>query len=106
MAGPLILHYNARPHIADVVIENFAIMGWKCTSCALQSRRELIRLRLILKVKRTYAWATFFSLEELSFDVTQALRHMNKNGVFDGIIMLPKRGDSATEKQGDYIEGL
>ena len=30
VAGPLILHDNARPHIVDVVPENFAIMGGKC----------------------------------------------------------------------------
>ena len=31
---------------------------------------------------------------------------MNKNGVLDGITMLPKRWDSVIEKQGDFIEGL
>ena len=45
-------------------------------------------------------------LEELSTDINQAIRHMNKSGVLDGIIMLPKRWDPVIEKQGDYIEGL
>ena len=31
---------------------------------------------------------------------------MNKSGVLDGIIMLPKRWDSFIEKQGDYNKGL
>ena len=48
----------------------------------------------------------FSSLEELSIDDTQAIRYMNKSGVLDGIIMLPKSWDSVIEKQGDYIEGL
>ena len=33
----------------------------------------------------------FSSLEELSTNVTQTIRHMNKIAVFDGIIMLLKR---------------
>ena len=48
----------------------------------------------------------FSSLEELSTDVTQAIRHMNKSGVLNGIIMLPKSWDSVIEKQGNYAEGL
>ena len=49
----------------------------------------------------------FSSLEELpTDDDTPAVRHMNKSGVLDGIIMLPKRWDSVIEKQGDYTEGL
>ena len=48
----------------------------------------------------------FSSLKELSTDSTRAIRHTNKSGVLDGIIMLPKSWDSVIEKQGDYIEGL
>ena len=45
-------------------------------------------------------------LEGLSTNVTQAMRHMNKSGVLDGIFMLHKRWGSVIEKRGDYIEGL
>ena len=48
----------------------------------------------------------FSYMEELSTDGTRANRHMNKSGVLDGIIMLPKHWDSVNGKQGDYIEGL
>lgn len=48
----------------------------------------------------------YSSLEELSAAVTQAVRQMNKDGVFDGIAMLPTRWNTVIEKQGDYIEGL
>ena len=48
----------------------------------------------------------FSTLGELSIDDTRAIQHMNKSGVLDGIIMLPKCWDSVTEKQGDCIEGL
>ena len=40
--------------------------------------------------------------EKLSTDGTRAIRHMNKSGVLDGIMMLTKRWDSVIEKQGDY----
>ena len=76
------------------------------TSCALQSRRESTRHQFIPKLKRTYAFTMFSSLEELSTDDTQAIRHMNKSGVLDGIIMFPKRWESVVDKHGDYIEGL
>ena len=49
----------------------------------------------------------FSFLEELSTGrYACAIRHINKSGVLDGIIMLPKRWDSVVEKQGDYTEGL
>ena len=48
--------------------------------------------------------ARFSSLEELSTDVTRSIRHRNKSGVLDGIIILPNRWDSVIEKQGVYTE--
>ena len=47
----------------------------------------------------------FSSVEELSTDGTRVIRHMNKRGVLDGIIKLPKRWDSVIKKEGDYVEG-
>ena len=38
VAGPLILHDNARPHIADVVTKNFAIRGGKCYLMCLRDQ--------------------------------------------------------------------
>ena len=61
---------------------------------------------LFPKFKEPVRGRRFSSLEEFSTDGTRAIRHMNKNGVLDGIIMLPKRWDSVIEEQGDYIEGL
>ena len=46
------------------------------------------------------------SLEEHSTDGTRVIRHMNKSGVLDRIIIFPKRWDSVIEKQGYYVEGL
>ena len=46
---------------------------------------------LFPKLNEPMCGRLFSSLEELSTDVIRAIRHMNKNGVLDGIIILPKR---------------
>ena len=96
VAGPLILRDNARAHIADVVTKKLRDYG--SLHCTLQSGYESTKLRLIPKVKKPMRGRSFSSLEELSTDGTRAIRHTNKSGVLDGIIMLLKRLDSVTEK--------
>ena len=54
---------------------------------------------LFPKLKELRCGRLFSSLEELSTDGTRAIRQMNKSGVLDGIIMLPKRWGPVTEKQ-------
>ena len=61
---------------------------------------------LFPQFKESMCGRRFPSLEEFSTDLTWAIRHMYKNCVLNGIIMLSKRWDSVIEKQGDYIEGL
>ena len=62
VAGPLILHDNARLHIVDVVTrKSLRLWVGSVTSCTLQSKHESTRLRLIPKVKRTYAGRHFFT---------------------------------------------
>ena len=61
---------------------------------------------LFPKLKEPMRRRCFSSLEELSTDGSRVIRQMNKSGVLDEMIMLPKRCDSVIEKQGDYIEGL
>ena len=51
VVGQLILYDNARPHIADVVTKNLAIMGGKCYLMATQYRNESIIPPLISKVR-------------------------------------------------------
>ena len=48
----------------------------------------------------------FPSLEEVSAEVTRAIRGLNKSCTLNGITNLPKRWDAVIEKQGDNIEGL
>ena len=61
---------------------------------------------LFPKLREPIRGQRFSSLEKLSANGIQTIRHMNKSGVLDGKIMLPKRWDSVIEKQGDYTEGL
>lgn len=61
---------------------------------------------LFPKLKEPMHGRRYPSLEELSTTVTRAIRQMNRSGVLDGIIELPRRWDSVIEKLGDYIEGL
>ena len=69
LAGPLILHENARPHITDVVTKKLRDYGWEVLPHA--PRHESTRLSLIPKVKRICVCGrNFSSLEELSTDAT------------------------------------
>ena len=45
---------------------------------------------VLLELEEPMRGRRFCSLEELYIDVIRSLRHMNKSGVLDGIIMLPK----------------
>lgn len=106
-AGPLILHDNARPHIANVVSEKLREYGWEVLPHAPYSPdMSPPDFDLFPKLKQPMRGRRFPSLEELSAAVTRAIRQMNRDGVLDGIVKLPRRWDSVIEKQGDYIEGL
>ena len=107
MARPLILHDNAHPHITDVVTKKLGDYGWEVLPHALSSRdRSPLNLELFPKLKEPMCGRHFSSLEELSTDGILAIRHMNKSGVLDEIIMIPKRWDSVIKKQEDYIQEL
>ena len=105
--GSLILHDNARPHIADILTKILRDYGWEVLPYAPYSP-EMISpdFDLFSKLKEPMRGRCFPSLEELSTDGTRTIQHMNKSGVLDGTIMLPTSWDSAIENQGDYIEGL
>ena len=105
VAGPHILHDNARPHIADVVTKKLRDYGWEVLPHALYSTdMSSPDYDLFSNLKEPMHGLRVSSLEELSTDGIRAIRHMNKSGVLDGIIMLHKRYDSVTENQADYIE--
>lgn len=61
-------------------------------------------LNLFSKLNKPMREHRFRSLEELSAAVTRAIRQINRDGVLDGIVNLPKRWDSVIEKQRDYFK--
>ena len=107
VAGLLILHDNARPHISGVATKIPRDYGWKVLPHAPYSpHTSPPDFDLFPELKEHIYGRCFSSLEKLSTDGTRAIQHMNKSGVSFGIIMLPKHWYSVIEKQGDYIEGL
>ncbi|PSN55584.1 hypothetical protein C0J52_12119 [Blattella germanica] len=63
-------------------------------------------IELFPQLKEPTLGRRYPSLEEISITVNQIIRQMNKNGVLNGIIQLPRRWNSVIQKQSDYIEGL
>ena len=66
---------------ADVVTKKLRVYGWEVLPHLTYSpdlSPPDFDLFPELKEPRSYAWTTFSSMEELSTDVTQAIRHMNK----------------------------
>ena len=102
VVGLLILYDNARPHITDVLTKKLCNYGWEVLPQAPYSPdMSPPDFDLFPKLKEFLCGRWFSSLEELSTDNTQDIRHMNKSGTLDGIIVLPKLWDSVIEKQGD-----
>ena len=80
-----ILHVYARPHIADVVTKKLRDYGWEVLPHAPYSpNMNPPDFDLFPKLKEPLRGRRFSSLEELSFDGTRAIRHMNKSGVLEG----------------------
>jgi hypothetical protein len=61
---------------------------------------------LFHKLKEPMHGHRFPCREEVSAAVTRAIRGRNKSGTQNGIANLPKRWETVTEKEGNYIEGL
>ena len=90
VAGSLILHGNARPHIAVAVTKNLRDCGWEVLPHASKSAdMNPPDFDLFPKLKEPMRGRRFSPLEELSTDGTRAIRYMNERGVLDGIIMFP-----------------
>ena len=67
VAGPLILHDNARPHIVDVVTKKHSDYGWKVLPHAPYSPdMSASDFGLFPKLKEPMSRQHFSSLEELS----------------------------------------
>ena len=74
VAGPLILHDNARPHIEDVVTKKLRDYGWEVLPNARYSPdTSPPDFELFPKLKEHMSERCFSSLEELSTDGTRAV---------------------------------
>jgi hypothetical protein len=58
------------------------------------------------KFKKPLRGKRFRSIEEVSNEVTRAIRRINDEGALIGIQDLPKRWTAVIKHNGDYIEGL
>ena len=105
--GPLILHDNAHPHIANVIIEKLLVYGWEVLLHPPYSPdMSPPDYDLFPKLKKPMRGRHFSSLEELSVASTRAVRRGTKIVSWMEIVKLPKRWDSVIEKHGNYIEGM
>ena len=81
VAGPLILHDNTRPLIADVVTKKLHDYGWEVLLHVLYSpNMSAPDLDVFPKLKEPMRGRRFSSLEELSTDATRTTGQMNKSG--------------------------
>ena len=84
MAGPLILQDNAHLHITDVVTKKICNYGWEVLPHARYNPDMNPQdFNLFPKLKEPIRGRHFPSLEDLSTDSVQAIRHMCKSGVLD-----------------------
>ena len=85
VAGPITLHDNARPHIADVVTKNRDCGCDVLPHAPYSPDMSPPDFYLFPKLKELMR-RTFFFSGKLSTDVTRAIGHMNKSGVLSRII--------------------
>ena len=86
------------PRISDVLTKILRDYGWEVLPHAPYiPDMSPLDFDLFPKVKEPKLGRRVSSLKEISTDDTQAIRHMNKSGVLDGITMLSKRWGSVIE---------
>ena len=106
-AGVLILHDNARPHVARAVSEILEKYGCQVLPHPPYSpNMSPPDCDLFPKLKKPLRGKRFRSIEEVSDEVTRVIRRINNEGVLTGIQDLPKRWTAVIKHNGDYIEGL
>ena len=105
--GVLILHDNARPHIAKDVRELLDGYSWEVLPHPPYSPdMSPPDFDLFPKLNIDMRGLRFSTLEELSAFVTRRVRHLNSSTDLTCIVDLPKRWEAFIRQKGDYIEGL
>ena len=105
--GVLILHDNARPHIAKDVRELLDGYSWEVLPHPSYSPdMSPPDFDLFPKLKIDTRGVRFSTLEELSASVTRRVRQLNSSTDLTGIMDLPKRWEVVIRQKEDYTEGL
>lgn len=104
---PIILHDNARPHVADVVNQLLARWQWEVL-CHPPYSPDISHcdFDLIPKVKEPLRGRRFKTIPDIIDAVGRSVRTINKTGATKGIMRLPHRWERVLHNVGEYIEGL
>jgi len=104
---PIILHDNARPHVADVVNQLLARWQWEVLYYPLYSPDiSPCNLDLIPKVKEPLRSRRFKTIPDIIDAVGRSVWTINKTGAAKGIMRFPHRWEQVLHNVGEYIEGL
>jgi len=104
---PIILHNNARPHVADVVNQLLARWQWEMLYHPPYSPNiSPFDFDLIRKVKEPLRGRCFKTIPDIIDAVGRSAPTINKTGTAKGIMRLPHRWERVLHNTGEYIEGL
>jgi len=96
-----------RPHASGAVLEILEKRGWQVLPHLPYSPdMSPPAFDLFPKLKKPLHGKRFRSIEEVSNEVTQVIRHINNEGILTGIQDLPKCWTAMIKHNEDYIEGL
>ena len=104
---PIILHDNARPHVADVVSQLMARWQWEVLYHPPYSPDiSPCDFDLIPKVKEPLRGRRFKTIPDIIDAVGRSVRTINKTGAATGTMRLPHPWERVLHNVGEYIEGL
>ena len=109
---PLILHHNASPHKANVVMELLESYQWEVLDHSpYSSDLSPPAFDLFPKLKEPlweYATRVLMNLsfDELECAMNREVQRINFGSLATGIYALQKRWNSVIQSRGDYFEGL
>jgi len=104
---PIILHDNARPHVAGVVNQLLVRWQWEVLYHPPYSPDiSPCDFDLIPKAKEPLRGRRFKTMPYIIDAVGRSVRTINKIGAAKGIMRLPHRWECVLHNVGEYIEGL
>lgn len=104
---PILLHDNARAHVARAVSDLLNRWGWEVLYHPPYSPDiSPCDFDLIPKLKEPLRGTKFRTVNDILSAVDRSLRTIQRLGSADGIRRLPHRWERIVRNGGDYIEGL